>query len=309
MTNLDPQPKKRTVLGEDGELKEQIDLPVPGQTSIFCTQCGAGNSADANFCWKCGKSLSAPVAGSTATQAMPKRKVKNDELFEEGYYEDVEDEVEPNDAEQYGQDWRSMREAARHAKAEAKRMRRDARREARAEMLAAPFEGLSAGGLSAALSLVTLICVAGMTISSLVLHGGNNSWISIMVFVSWFLVEGARRALHRVMTAPAFLVEFFTTLLVSGMVTTSLVMSGGNNTWLSIPILVFWFLVTGARAALKRTETAATAVTDIGISAMVTALVSSSLIFSGGNNAWISIPILVGWLLVTGARKALGQGE
>ena len=297
MTNVDPQPKKRTILGADGELREELD--VPSQAPIFCTQCGSSNPPDANFCWKCGKTLSAAVPSATATQSQPKRKVKNEELFED----DDEDELE--DDGHVEMDWRSMREASKQAKKQYKLSRRESRREARAQMLNAPLEGLSAGGMSALLSVITMIFVAGMTITSLVLNGGSNSWISIFVFLGWFLVEGARRALRRAMTVPAFVLELFTMICVSGMVITSLTLHGGSNTWVSIFALVGWFLVEGARGALERITSAAGVVTDMGIVAMVSGMVVTALTLSGGSNAWLSIPILIGWFLVEGARKTL----
>jgi hypothetical protein len=56
MGNLQPQPQ-RTILTEDGELRDAADAPELESSTIYCTRCGAANRADSRFCRKCGQSL------------------------------------------------------------------------------------------------------------------------------------------------------------------------------------------------------------------------------------------------------------
>lgn len=60
MSASKPQ-RKRTVLTEDGELRDEISVDgveISAQTApLFCIHCGSPNRSEAHFCRKCGQPL------------------------------------------------------------------------------------------------------------------------------------------------------------------------------------------------------------------------------------------------------------
>jgi hypothetical protein len=52
-SKLQPQ---RTILGEDGELRDTSDAESQ-LAPVYCIQCGTANRAEGRFCRKCGQSL------------------------------------------------------------------------------------------------------------------------------------------------------------------------------------------------------------------------------------------------------------
>lgn len=60
MSSSKPQ-RKRTVLTEDGELRDDVNIdvaPLTAQTApLYCIHCGSANRSEARFCRKCGQSL------------------------------------------------------------------------------------------------------------------------------------------------------------------------------------------------------------------------------------------------------------
>ncbi len=78
-----PKPQPRTVLTEDGELKQiddQASTPEARLSAVFCTNCGTANPATSHFCRSCGQSLDEQVINPAALEsyAPPLQKGKRD---------------------------------------------------------------------------------------------------------------------------------------------------------------------------------------------------------------------------------------
>jgi hypothetical protein len=70
-----PQPK-RTVLTDDGELREISDLPEAQTATAYCINCGAANRMSARFCRSCGESLDEQIPNDTHAYGLPGQKPK-----------------------------------------------------------------------------------------------------------------------------------------------------------------------------------------------------------------------------------------
>src|SRR5262245_13628287 len=61
MMSASKQSRKRTVLTEDGELRDDVSIdaaPISAETApLFCIHCGSPNRSEARFCRKCGQPL------------------------------------------------------------------------------------------------------------------------------------------------------------------------------------------------------------------------------------------------------------
>ena len=81
-----PKPQLRTILTEDGELKEVDDdlgetLAVH-PSPVFCNHCGTANQVGSSFCRTCGQSLDEQVIDAASLQSYPSpQKRKRDALF------------------------------------------------------------------------------------------------------------------------------------------------------------------------------------------------------------------------------------
>jgi ribosomal protein L40E len=67
--------QKRTILTEDGELRDESEQQVE---PIFCTNCGTTNAPTASYCRKCGQSLLEQEADMMGVQnySLPKAKIR-----------------------------------------------------------------------------------------------------------------------------------------------------------------------------------------------------------------------------------------
>ncbi len=112
-------------------------------------------------------------------------------------------------------------------------------------------ESARASGMSifAAISqLATFLFIAGIAISAITIHGANNAWIAVPTMISLFLVEAVRSGKRHRANAASMITEIGTLIFVSGMAITALAVGGGGNSWMVVPILIFWFLIEAVRS-------------------------------------------------------------
>ncbi len=102
-------------------------------------------------------------------------------------------------------------------------------------------------GSAAVLQVFTLLSVAGMSITALIMRGGENGWVTIPILITWFLVEAVRGESRNRISASAAAAHVLTMLFVAGLVITALIVGGGANAGFTIPILIVWFLVEAVR--------------------------------------------------------------
>jgi hypothetical protein len=209
------KPQKRMQLENDGELSELVGLDNmldvrPDDEPIYCTRCGTPNPSDSRFCRKCGRSLAEQEAEMIG---IPARDARN------------RASTAPDD----------------HQKA------KNARQRSQAEGGSA--RNPTGDGLRATLSIITMMCVAGMAITAFVTQGGLYAAASIPLFIAWFLIEGLRNAgRYRANLTPSMaLISAFTTLAVTGMFITAIVVGGSTGAAITIPILIGWVLIEGIR--------------------------------------------------------------
>ncbi|MHB8624883.1 MAG: zinc-ribbon domain-containing protein [Aggregatilineales bacterium] len=211
------KPERRTVLGEDGEIRDLDSLlnepdaessaEHAEHESLYCTRCGAANPPDASYCARCGKALIEP--GLPSDEMKRKRKRDMGPLPD---YLPV-----------------PMR------------------------MPMAPMPGMaSQPGAAGEFNfwgmisrLVMLTFVAGMVITSMIpFHGQNNAAMAIFALLAWFLVEAVRQGKHNRMNMWSMIIEVVTLTFVTGMVITSFVFNVGT---LGLVVLVAWFLTEAVR--------------------------------------------------------------
>src|SRR5437870_2022026 len=68
------QPRHRTELTEDGELREVNNEPADQLSAVYCTNCGSANRAHSSFCRTCGASLDEQVPEDDYPLSRPKVK-------------------------------------------------------------------------------------------------------------------------------------------------------------------------------------------------------------------------------------------
>lgn len=206
------KPERRTVLGEDGEIRDldsllnEPDAQAPDghqhdeHESLYCIRCGAANPSDASYCARCGKALVDP--GLPADEMKQKRK------------RDLGPMPMPMAP------WAQM-----------------------AGKPAGAFDFNFWGMIS---RLVMLTYVAGMVITSLIpFHGANNATMAIFVLLAWFLVEAVRHEKHNRMNLWSMIIEVVTMTFVTGMVITSFVFNAGG---IGLIVLLAWFLTEAVRS-------------------------------------------------------------
>jgi len=201
------QPRKRTILTEDGELRDVADSQSEEEL-VYCNKCGTANAANATFCRKCGRSLVEQEAAMMGVSSRGGAKSKHDRLAAEDY--DVD---------------------------ETPTYRRPP----------APAASAVSEASAAVMQIFTLLSVAGMSITALVIDRGANAWILIPILVVWFLVEAVRGESRRHISPASAVSHIFMMLFVTGLVVTATVIGLGANAWVSIPILIVWFLVEAVR--------------------------------------------------------------
>lgn len=98
---------------------------------------------------------------------------------------------------------------------------------------------------AALIQIFTMLSVAGMSITSFVMSGGDSWPAAIPIFIAWFLVEGVRGSKRNRASVGYAISTILTVLLVCGLAITALVM---NQAVAVIPIMIGWFLIEGIRA-------------------------------------------------------------
>ena len=68
------QPRRRTELTEDGELREVSSTPTDRLSAVYCTNCGSANKAHSSFCRTCGASLDEQMLEEDYPLSRPKLK-------------------------------------------------------------------------------------------------------------------------------------------------------------------------------------------------------------------------------------------
>jgi hypothetical protein len=97
------------------------------------------------------------------------------------------------------------------------------------------------------LRVSTMLWIAGMIITALVVNAGNSAWVAIPVALAWIIVEAVRGPKVARISLWDMISSNVTALFAAGMVITSLVVGGGSSAWVSLPILLIWASVEAIR--------------------------------------------------------------
>lgn len=192
-----PKGQKRTILTEDGELRDSTDESAELEP-VFCTRCGTANPPESLYCRKCGHSLEEQAADVLG--------MKN---FARGGAKGKHDRLALEEPEQDQQRAPAKAEGASHTNA-------------------------------AVAQVLTMLLVAGMGITALVMQSGEAL---IPIAVGWISVEAIHGG-NKAISVPQTLVRIFTLGLVAALCITALIM---NSAVATIPLMIGWIAIEAIR--------------------------------------------------------------
>jgi ribosomal protein L40E len=302
MNASDPR-RKRTILTEDGELRDVYDeaeAPAPQTELIYCNQCGTSNSSTAKFCRKCGHSLleqEADVVGTEFYNA-PENKGKKGKRLAERDYEVPNmsrDDLRTNLRGELREAAEEIRGAFREIRSEFGGFKHEQQGEfGRSSYTEPDATDTIATVLSGSTQVLRLLTFAGMGVCSMIF---GAPWIVIFLMLFWFLVEAVNSGKRSAPSSGKMVMQNGNVMLVAGIVITSMIF---GSPWVAPFALLFWFLTEAVHSGNNRGMSIPTGLSLAFMTLIVAGVVIPSFIF---DSAWIAIPTLVFWFLMNAVRS------